>query len=63
MDGKNYMQNEDVLAQYWECDTCGLEMGEDGQEHHCSDCEEDLTETQCKEWNGLCEGCAYLIKR
>jgi hypothetical protein len=45
------------------CNTCEVEMGEEGQEHICQDCGiEEITETQCKEWDGLCERCAWRIK-
>lgn len=36
------------------------EMEEDGQHHYC-ECEEELTEEQCKEWGGLCERCGWLL--
>jgi predicted RNA-binding Zn-ribbon protein involved in translation (DUF1610 family) len=57
------MQSEDVLAQYQSCEVCEVEMGEDGQEHLCGDCGEELTEDQCREWNGYCSSCAWLLKR
>lgn len=44
------------------CDTCETEMCEEGQQHFCGDCAEELTETQCKDWYGLCGRCAWRIK-
>ncbi len=50
------------MKEYNECSSCETEMGEEGQQHFCGDCGEELTEEACKDWYGLCERCAWRIK-
>ena len=42
-----------------ECTICGGNM----LQHKCVDCNDDITKKECKDFNGICDRCIWLLDK
>lgn len=58
------LQNETINEDKKEFDKepCGLCAGTN-ENHMCNSCEQELTKKECKQFDGLCEQCMWLLDK